>query len=77
MSQQSEETKINRKYSGLKTRLKNACAADGLRLVQLRYEYLKKNPNTGLPVPELSYELTLRAYEVSIEEFIEAYKQNT
>lgn len=64
----------NRKFVGLKSRIKNACKVDGLRVVQLRYEWLKNNSATPLPVKELDYNATLTAYKLALEEFIESYK---
>lgn len=63
------EAMIRRKQKSLRTKIMNNIKERGLPPYEIQYEFLKNNPNTELPFPELDHRETVIAWREAIAEY--------
>lgn len=68
------QKRLRRLYRSLKTKVKNLCKLEGIRVAELELEFIKENPSTELPIPELDMADTIEAYKEGIELYREELK---
>lgn len=64
-----KNAKENRAYAGLVRRVISQCKEQGVRNMELQFNYLKQHPKTILPVDFISHERNVEAYETGIKRF--------
>ena len=69
IAKRKADTKFRRTLKSLSTKIKNECSSYGLRVVELKYEWLKSHPTTLLPVKEIDYQKTCDCFLQAIDEY--------